>query len=270
MLASLSSIANFRLNLAGPHGGAGPAFDTFAQARRLRADCLTFAKLQSLLVPCSMCASANRLGLAGHHQESFTCPASMRSLSAAHPISQDSLLLKSKGWGQLERTPFQKSWRHHSICLDRCNYPSAQVSVQLSQTVLASPPCLSDLLLLVLVQVPAIRETLLRRSDWDQLAEQQRKAQFSTEALREVSMKQAQEMLKTLDFMMEMQPDSIKVGLAEGHLCQLSRMRPARRRAWALSSTADRPSSGFPSFWPVGLPACAGAKAALEWHMLTS
>ncbi len=29
-------------------------------------------------------------------------------------------------------------------------------------------------------------------------------------------MKQAQEMLKTLDFMMEMQPDSIKVGLTKG------------------------------------------------------
>ena len=39
-------------------------------------------------------------------------------------------------------------------------------------------------------------------------------------------MKQAQEMLKTLDFMMEMQPDSIKVGLTKGRSANL-RVSPA-------------------------------------------
>lgn len=83
-------------------------------------------------------------------------------------------------------------------------------------------------------------------------------------------MKQAQEMLKTLDFMMEMQPDSIKVGLTKGRSANLRVCgQSADLQVASLQLGADRPSSRYQSFWPVWLPACTSAKAALNWSMLT-
>ena len=74
-------------------------------------------------------------------------------------------------------------------------------------------------------------------------------------------MRQAQQMLKTLDFMMEMQPDSIKVGLAKGRSANLHVRGQCAHLQWALSRAGDRPNSRYSSFFPVWLSACTGKAA---------
>lgn len=57
------------------------------------------------------------------------------------------------------------------------------------------------------LQVPLIRTGLLKRSDWQQIADAQRQAFFGRAATSQQSKNQVDEMLKALDFMCNLQPD---------------------------------------------------------------
>jgi len=57
------------------------------------------------------------------------------------------------------------------------------------------------------LQVPLLRDSLLKEGNWQQIADKQRKAFFSRAASAQQSKSQMDEMLKALDFMCNLQPD---------------------------------------------------------------
>ena len=57
------------------------------------------------------------------------------------------------------------------------------------------------------MQVPRLREALLKQGNWQQIANKQRKGCFSKAASSQSSKSQMDEMLKALDFMCNLQPD---------------------------------------------------------------
>ena len=57
------------------------------------------------------------------------------------------------------------------------------------------------------LQVPVMRDALLKQGNWQQVADKQRKAFFSPAASAQQSKRQMDDMLKALDFMCNLQPD---------------------------------------------------------------
>ncbi|KAK9815647.1 hypothetical protein WJX72_007380 [[Myrmecia] bisecta] len=60
---------------------------------------------------------------------------------------------------------------------------------------------------LIIEQVPTLRDALLRRNDWQQIADRQRGSVFGRGAAQLLSKRRMDEMLKAFDFMCEMQPN---------------------------------------------------------------
>ena len=57
------------------------------------------------------------------------------------------------------------------------------------------------------VQVPVMRDALLKQGNWQQIADRQRQAFFSPAASAQQSKGQMDDMLRALDFMCNLQPD---------------------------------------------------------------
>ena len=57
------------------------------------------------------------------------------------------------------------------------------------------------------VQVPVLRDALLKQGNWQQIADDQQHTFFSRASSTQQSKRQMDEMLKALDFMCNLQPD---------------------------------------------------------------
>ncbi len=77
---------------------------------------------------------------------------------------------------------------------------------------------MSEAMGLMPAQVPMLRDSLLQRSDWQQVADRQRGTVFGRGAGQLLSKQRMDEIMKTFDFMCQMQPGEQSSGLVRhGH-----------------------------------------------------
>ena len=82
------------------------------------------------------------------------------------------------------------------------------------------------------LQVPVLRDALLKQGNWQQIADNQQHTVFSRASSTQQSKSQMDEMLKALDFMCNLQPDYPQARVS---LCLFAWMVPCR-----LSPTAQQ------------------------------
>ena len=73
------------------------------------------------------------------------------------------------------------------------------------------------------LQVPVLRDALLKQGNWRQIADDQQHTFFSKASSAQQSKKQMDEMLKALDFMCNLQPDKPQAPVS---LCQFAWLFP--------------------------------------------